>query len=166
MYIKGFLTNLEKYNNGELVGKWISFPIDEDELEEELEKTGSPEAFFFTDWDIDELPFDEKTFCEHPDIDNLNELAEELERLDKWELEKLEAIWEATGYPLEQCLTAMDGTNYWSGQSLKEVAEELFEELYPDLEENVYSYIDYEAFARDLSYDGYTETENGVVSIW
>ena len=30
--IKGFITNLGKYNEGELIGEWIDFPIDEDAL--------------------------------------------------------------------------------------------------------------------------------------
>lgn len=30
---KAFITNLGKYNEGELVGKWVSFPIDEDDFE-------------------------------------------------------------------------------------------------------------------------------------
>lgn len=30
--IEGFITNLGKYNEGELVGGWIEFPIDNDEL--------------------------------------------------------------------------------------------------------------------------------------
>lgn len=166
MYIKGFITNLPEYVNGKLVGNWVSFPIDEDELEEELEKIGNPEEFFFTDWDIDELPFDKNTFCEYPDIDNINEIAEELENFDIWDLEKLNAIWEVTGSPLGLCLTEMEDALYWSGQTLEIVAEAEFEELYPNLPKNVYSYIDFELFARDLSYDGYTETENGVVCLW
>ena len=31
--LKGFITNLGKYNEGELVGEWVTFPIDEDELD-------------------------------------------------------------------------------------------------------------------------------------
>lgn len=166
MYIKGFLTNLSEYNNGRLVGNWVSFPIDEDELGEELEKIGSPEEYFFTDWELEDIPFDKQTFVEYPDIDSLNELGEELEDLDSWDLEKLDAIWEATGYTIERCLQCMDDALYWSGQTIEEVAEELFEESYPGLPIEVYSYINYEAYGCDLSYDGYTETENGVVYIW
>ena len=35
-----FITNLGKYNEGELVGKWVEFPIDEDDFEEELAEIG------------------------------------------------------------------------------------------------------------------------------
>jgi antirestriction protein len=45
---------------------------------------------------------------------------------------------------------------------LEEVAEELINECY-DLPEFALRYFDYEAFARDLSFDGYTETKYGVI---
>lgn len=38
--MKGFITNLGKYNDGYLVGKWIDFPIDDDDFESELESIG------------------------------------------------------------------------------------------------------------------------------
>ena len=32
-YFRGYITNLGKYNEGELVGKWITFPITKKELD-------------------------------------------------------------------------------------------------------------------------------------
>ena len=40
MYIKGFVANLEKYLEGELIGEWITFPISEEELNEVLKRIG------------------------------------------------------------------------------------------------------------------------------
>ena len=34
--MRGFITNLGKYNEGYLIGKWIDFPISEEELKEVL----------------------------------------------------------------------------------------------------------------------------------
>ena len=48
-----------------------------------------------------------------------------------------------------------------------DVAYEIIDECY-NLEKmlgNLANYFDYNAFARDLSYDGYTETSNGVIEI-
>ena len=48
-----------------------------------------------------------------------------------------------------------------------DVAYNLVNECY-DLEKmlgNLASYFDYNAFARDLSFDGYSETERGVIEI-
>ena len=86
--IKGFITNLGKYNEGELVGKWITFPIDEDDLNEVFREIGMNyedeegeyinvgyEEYFFTDWD-NEIDLG---LGEYENIDKLNELAESLQ---------------------------------------------------------------------------------------
>lgn len=38
--VKGYITNLGRYNEGDLVYKLISFPISEDELNEALKEIG------------------------------------------------------------------------------------------------------------------------------
>jgi len=40
MYIKGFIANLEKHLEGELIGEWVTFPISEEELNEVLKRIG------------------------------------------------------------------------------------------------------------------------------
>ena len=45
MKIKGYITNLGKYNEGVLLGEWITFPIDENELEEVFERIGINEEY-------------------------------------------------------------------------------------------------------------------------
>ena len=40
MYIKGFIANLEKHLEGELIGEWITFPISEEELNKVLKRIG------------------------------------------------------------------------------------------------------------------------------
>ena len=54
---------------------------------------------------------------------------------------------------------------FYRGQNMNDVAYDIVNEFY-DLDKmlgNLASYFDYDAFARDLSYDGYTETSNGVI---
>ena len=36
-----YLTNLGKYNEGFLIGEWVSLPVDEDELNEVFKRIGS-----------------------------------------------------------------------------------------------------------------------------
>lgn len=161
--IKGFITNLGKYNEGCLMGKWINFPIDEEELEKVYDEIGINEEYeeiFFTDWEC-EIDCD---LSEYENIEEVNELAERLEEIEMHDdLEKLEAIMEA-GYNIYAALEEMDDAIYYSGYTLEEVAEELVNECY-DLPEFALRYFDYEAFARDLNYDGYTETYHGVIYI-
>lgn len=160
--LKVFITNLGKYNEGELIGEWVSLPVDESELEEVLERIGineEYEEYFITDFEteIDGLNVDE-----YSNIEELNELAEQLESLDEYDLEKVGAIAEAYGAELQEAIDNIDDYTYYSGKTLEEVAYEIVEECY-DLPEFAQRYFDYEAFARDLGYDGYEETTNGVI---
>lgn len=92
MTIKGFITNLGKYVEGELIGKWIEFPIYDDELQEVLKEIGCNyydedgnehktgyEEYFFTSWETDFY----NNFKEHEDIEKINEFAEKLKEWDK-----------------------------------------------------------------------------------
>lgn len=55
----------------------------------------------------------------------------------------------------------MDSYIFYSGRTLEDLAYEFVEEM--GLPEIATRYFDYEQYARDLSFDGYTETENGVI---
>lgn len=85
MLISGYITNLGKYNEGELVGQWIDFPISQDTLMEILEDIGIDgeryEEFFFTDWECEEFDV-HPLFGEYPSIDTVNAVAELIEPYD------------------------------------------------------------------------------------
>ena len=84
--IKVFITNLGKYNEGELIGEWVDLPITEEELDKVYERIGINEDYeeiFITDY---ETPFF-TTIDEWESITDLNDLAEALESLDEYDLE-------------------------------------------------------------------------------
>ena len=158
--LKGFITNLGKYNEGHLIGEWIEFPIDEDEPEAVFERIGineEYEEFFFTDWECDF----ETGLGECESIEKVNELAEALEDAD---IEIIKAIIEATGYSIEQALEMEDNVTFYANTTLEDVAYEMIHDCY-QLPEIAERYFDYEAFARDLGYDGYYEVSNGTICI-
>ena len=163
--IKGFITNLGKYNEGELVGKWIDFPIEDEDLEAVFAQIGindDYEEFFFTDWET-EIDLE---LGEYENIQDINELAEQLEEIDRQgEIEKLEAIMEANGDNVYDAIAQMDDAVFYPGYSIVEVAEELINDCYGfrNVDEIFFRYFDYEAFARDLVFDGYSETSQGVI---
>lgn len=161
--IRGFITNLAKYLDCELVGQWIDFPIDEDELAEVLEEIGineEHEKFFFTNWETD-YPEITKSLGQFESIEDVNDWAE---GIDFYDASFIAAIIEATGCDLQEALDNADNVTFYEGYTLEEVAENIVEDCY-DLPEIAERYFDYEAFARDLGYDGYTETEYGTVYI-
>jgi antirestriction protein len=157
-----FITNLGKYNEGELVGEWVELPASEEKLDAVYERIGINEEYeemFITDFESD---IDGVTVDEYANIDELNELAEELETVDA---EIVGAIIEATGYDIRTAIDMSDDVVYYGNMTMLDVAYEVVAECY-ELPEIAERYFDYEAFARDLSFDGYTETSNGVIAIW
>ena len=162
--ISVFLNTWVNYNeNGADGGFWVELPCDLDEALERLAESTGEEVdemeVFINDFetDINGLEISENT-----NISDLNDLAERLEALDKYDLEKLEAILEADGGSLENALDNIDDYTYYANMSLEDVAYEIVDECY-DLPDIAQRYFDYKAFARDLGFDGYTETENGVI---
>lgn len=80
MSIRIALTNLGKYNEGELVYTWLDLPATEDEINEALEAIGIDgveyEEYFITDY---EAPF---SIYEYSSLGRLNELAKILSDAD------------------------------------------------------------------------------------
>ena len=166
MEFKIYLTNLGMYNNGALVGKWVNLPCDN--LLEELESIGVKagteyEEFFITDYENDWGV----QVGEYDDLDTLNDLAQQLQDVeDKGDENWLRAFMEAYSDDLQYALDHYEeGSCFYPEMNLEEVAEELINECY-DVPKGLENYIDYASYARDLSYDNYTETEYGVIYIY
>lgn len=162
--MKGFITNLGKYNEGYLVGKWIDFPIDDDDFEKELASIGVVAGSMYEEWfitDYDCALFDmHDAFGEYPNIDDINEVAEALDYRE----DEFVALLEVCSY--EDALDHLEDEDFtfYYDMTLDDVAYELVDECY-NLPEIAQRYFDYKAFARDLSFDGYTETSNGVICL-
>lgn len=169
---KAFVTNLGKYNEGELVGEWVEFPIDEDEFKEVLKKIGigstdefgSPyEEWFVTDYDTNLNGFDWQELGEYPGYDKLQEFGELLDQID--DSEAVSNAYEVT----EDLKEAIEGLAngdiiYWSGLSnMSDVAAYLIDEMYGDVSElgkdTLEQYFDFEALGRDLGFDSYEGTD-------
>ena len=76
--LKIYLSNLGKYNEGDLVGEWVTLPIGKKELEEVKERIGineQYEEFFISDYESD--------------IDGLEKITLILRRMDE--------IWQQMG---------------------------------------------------------------------
>lgn len=158
-----FLNTWGNYNeNGADNGFWVDLPCNLSETLERLatstgEDRDEMEVFINNfDTEINGLEISE---CDS--ISKLNELAEALEKLDEYDLEKIEAILEVEGGDFMEILESLDNYEYYSGVTLEELAWEFVEDM--GLPEVALNYFDIEKFARDLSYDNYTETTNGVL---
>lgn len=174
-----FITNLGKYNEGELVGEWVKFPTTTDELKKVFERIwigseddfGNPyEKWFITDYDCYVGGLYDK-LGEYANLDELNYLAAKLDDMDRSEY--------------NQFLTAMEmGDHTGSIQDLINLTENLdCYDVYPDIDDHddlvryyideldamqvpdhLRNYIDYEAYGRDVALEeGGEFTEFGYV---
>lgn len=169
-YLRVALTNLGKYNERELIFKWLELPVTEEEIEKTFKIIGVEEnteyhEYFITDYETD-IPG--LKVGEYEDLLSLNEQMDELSYLNDYEIEELKAIMEVSGGSLEETLEIHQrgGFIYYSGiDSFSELAEMFVNKgCYGTIPEHLQNYIDYEAIGRDLSFD-YTQTENGMLMI-
>ena len=164
-----FVNTWGNYNeNGADGGEWITLPMDPDELEEVLENIAALMGDEDPEWAIHdyewttEIELDE--ISEHANIFKLNEMCNDLDDLDEYEAEEIAAAVEAWDYTFAEALNRHQRGCFvfYQGRDLEEVAEEIITECY-DLPEFALRYFDFEAFARDLRFDGYEETKYGVI---
>ena len=97
---EAFVTNLGKYNEGELVGEWVQFPTTEDKMKEVFERIGIGskdefgqvyEEWFITDYDCS-IHGVSNLLGEYENLDKLNYLASRLDEMSRSELEHFVAI--------------------------------------------------------------------------
>ena len=160
-----YIANLEEYNNGNLVGSWISLPIEENDWKDFLKTIGNPEEIAIHDYE-NNIGLDGLEIGEYMSIKELNALGERIENIDPSEVNTFNALYEALG-DFEGTLDCLESEDYtfYENMTMEEVAREYIEECY-DIPAGLENYIDYKAFARDMKYDSYYETDYGVISIF
>ena len=157
-----YIANLAEYNNGNLVGSWVSLPIDEDDFEDFLKTIGNPEEIAIHDYE-NNLGLDGLEIGEYMSIKELNKLGERIECIELRKVNTFNALYEALG-DFESALDCLESGDYtfYEGMTMEEVAREYIEECF-DIPSYLGNYIDYKAFAYDMRYNGYCETDYGVI---
>ncbi len=164
-----YIANLHAYNSGALVGAWFELPMDEEELEEEIEsiinKFPGGEEVAIHDYEAPEGVI----INEYDDPFRINYLAQRIED-DVNDEVIFEAIIEVIGSDLSKCIDIYEQGDYifYKGEDLTDVAAILVEEgLYGEVPKELINYIDYEALGRDIAADGdVTETSHGVIVLY
>lgn len=156
-----FIVNLGKYNEGEATGQWFSLPVDPDEMADKLGLDDQYEEFAIHDY---EAPFEVGEYMSLDELNHLAELAQELEGTGL-ELEMYE-IQRAFFNSFEEMVEHKDDIMcYPDCSDMADVAAYLIEEtgMLGEVPVNLQSYIDYEAFGRDLELEGnFLVTGHGV----
>lgn len=175
MKFEAYITNLGKYNEGELVGEWVEFPVSDDEIEEILERIGIDgeeyEEYFITDYEADFNAAD--ILGEYVTLETLNEIAEALENTsdEATTLAVIEAAYPRDAQELIDCIESAD--DHWvitydaaGGHNVSDLAW-YYIDMSGGIEslgrDTLESYFNYESFGRDLKIE-FTETDYGWVS--
>lgn len=147
-----YIVNLRTYNEGNLIGDWFHYPVDEDEVADRQELGGNYEEYAIHDY---ELPFEIDEYAPLEEVNRLCEMAEEF-----------------IGTPLEHDLSDIQNTFFNNFEDLYNHKDDIY--CYPDCESmtdvayyfidecqalgelptRLQNYIDYEAYARDLEIEG------------
>lgn len=158
MTMKIYLTNLGKYNEGELLGEWVKLPVTEEELEAVFERIGineEYEEYFITDYETD---VDGLKIGEYDNLEELNELAETLENMSEEKLEVIGVMLE-DGCEFDEAIEKTENGDYriyYDCDDMSDVAYQVIEEsgFLNNIPETVARYFDYEAYGRDLDIEG------------
>ena len=163
-----FITNLGKYNEGELVGEWVKFPTTAEELKKVFDRIGigqkddfgQPyEEWFITDYDCYVGALYDK-LGEYENLDELNYLASKLEEMGQGEYAQFQAAMEVGDHSgsLQEIINLTDNLDcydlYPSIQGYDDLGRYYIEELDAmQVPEHLRNYIDYEAYGRDVAMD-------------
>ena len=166
------LTNLGKYNEGELVFTRLVLPATTEEIYAAYDEIGVAEGTMYEETFISDYETDINGFeiREYANIDDLNELAEELENFDEYELEAFGAMLEY-GYATDEALQKVQDGEYrlYDGcYSMADVAEMYADEtgLLSSIPDDLRYYFDFEAYGRDMDHNGhFAETDSGYIEI-
>lgn len=143
-----------------------AFPIDDELLDRAIRRATSNGEHDYAIVDLD--GFYNFVDSEFTNIDDLNDLAERIEVLEDEDAEKLEAMAEVM-YDLDDIESAWDDSYFIADTTLADYAEELCYECgympAAELPEWISFHIDWEGVGRDLSVDGYSEINGGVLYV-
>lgn len=161
MEMRVYISNLGKYNEGELVGDWFTPPINPEEVAERIGLNGEYEEYAIHDY---ELPFDIGEFTSLNEINRLCGLIEEIEGSPIYY--ELKSLTEWFFSDVEELLENQDDIVVYSDcHSMEDLAQHHVEEtgMIGEVPSNLQNYIDYQALGRDMEIEGsFLVTSHGV----
>ena len=160
-----YLTDLQAYNEGHLVGKWITLPLTPFELSQALSEvltegeaiSGSEdhEEHFITDWEWNSHEFHE--IDEYQNIYELNEQLQTLRYKSDTELKSIAfLVSQGIVTDIEDASIKAEYVIIHENQDMSDIAYELMQDSYQAdlLPSIIANNIDYESIGQELEYDG------------
>jgi len=171
--MKVYITDLEAYNCGHLVGNWYTLPMNEDLLAEAIEnelQRGKEicesehyhEEYFITDFECDYMKIGE-----YDSLTTLNNIAKKMKELDDQEQTAVKLMLENNlATDIENAVENVDNFICTGESKIEDIAYNYVNDcgLLELMPENLKSYFDYESLGRDMEIEGsYYEDEDGVL---
>ena len=161
--INVYITNLGKYNEGHLIGKWLELPASDEEIEKVLKEIGIDgviyEEYFFTDWEV----IEGIEINEYSSLQELNEIAETLESLNEEDLKICQCLMKNENCSLDEAMEKKEERiiiNLEKDTTMDEysnLAYSYIDEIYGDVnklsKETLARYFDFKRFGHELSFD-------------
>lgn len=172
------LTNRYDYSERNILNfVWLDLPATDDEIKKALDQINITEitdgdGFFISDFYTDlNLEGDFFKACNMEQLNKINEIMKNIDDLDEWELEELNAILEYTGSNyFQDAWKIFEHQNYcYYGEvsSLYDLGEMAVENGYLGVPDHLINYIDFEAVGRDIDYSNSGKfTHDGYIVIY
>ncbi|MDT2477448.1 antirestriction protein ArdA [Enterococcus avium] len=157
-----YIANLGKYNEGELVGAWFTFPIDLEEVKEKIGLNDEYEEYAIHDH---EMPV---PVSEYTSIGELNRLWKIISELPEELQSELSALFTYFSSLEELSEHQEDIIIHSDCGDMEDVARYYIEETgaLGEVPASLQNYIDYQAYGRDLELSGtFITTNHGVIEI-
>jgi len=168
-----YITDIEAYNNGHLVGEWYELPMSDEGLQmaiaevlqngqEVCENMHIHEEYFITDYECDYMKIDE-----YSSLSNLNEIAQKMSELDEDQQTAVKLLLEAN--VVNDLYKAIENIEniYCTGETkMEDVAYNYIQGTgaLQNMPESLQYYFDYEKLGRDMEINGsYYVDENDFI---
>lgn len=177
-----YVANLGKYNEGFLVGKWLTLPCTEEEKQELFVEIGlgryvdgiyrhgvEKDGVFYEEYAIHDVDIPVEydgmlEINEYDSIDSASEKVEKLEELEDYELELVGALMRNNGVDIDEAIDLADGNcsylyldKFTACSDEVNMAYTFIEEAYGDISnlprEILERHFDVEHFGRELGWD-------------
>jgi antirestriction protein len=163
--LKIYLTDLQAYNEGHLVGRWIELPLTPFKLQQALSeiltegehicKTNNHEEYFITDYEWDDVEVFE--VGEYENLPKLNQRIEYLDELDETQMKAVAFLQnESLVKDLNEAIEKVDEVIIYENCTMVDIAEQYINEHCDlnGLSTLIVNNIDYQGIAKEFEMDG------------
>ena len=155
--LKIFLTDLAGYNSGHLIGKFITLPMEEKELEASIKEILIyGDEYFITDYEFEDVElFKVEEYSNPYELNRKMALIEESIEAHQHKIVKV-LLENGLASSLEDAISKIDEVIVYEDSTMTDIAEQYIEE---NTDLNGYhplivNHIDYEGIGRDLQIEG------------